>query len=75
MFTLRDTVEKRVAGSLTGLGGSSKYTLTAQLAGDPQLLVPNSLNFNLILRLLPSGTDCQAVAVVACRLACRAPLE
>lgn len=64
-----------VAGPGTGAGGASQNTLAAQLGGDPGLQVPKSTNWNLLLRLLPRGPDWHAVAVVACRLASRAPLE
>lgn len=75
MFTLEDRVKEGVAASLTGVGGGSQNTLAAQLAGDPGLQVPKSMNWILTLRLLPCGPDWHAVAVVACRLASRVPLE
>ena len=75
MFTLEDRGKEGVAASLTGVGGGSQDTLAAQLAGDPGLQVPKSMYWNLILRFLPCGPDWHAVAMVACRLASRAPLE
>lgn len=60
---------------MTGAGGGSQNTLAAQLGGDPGLQVPKPTNWNFLLRLLPRGPDWHAVAVVACRLASRAPLE
>lgn len=62
---LGDRVKEKGAGSLTGVGGGSQNTLSTQLGGDPLLLVPKSLNFNLILRLLPPSPDWYIVAVVA----------
>ena len=60
---------------MTGAGGGSQNTLAALLGGDPGLQVPKPTNWNFLLRLLPRGPDWHAVAVVACRLASRAPLE
>lgn len=68
-------VNERVAGSLTEVGGGSQNTLGSQLDGGSLLLVQKSMDLNLILRLLPSGPDWLAIAVVACRLAIKASLE
>lgn len=65
-FTLGDRVKGGDAGSPTRVGPGSHNAL---------LQVPKSMNWNLVLRLLPHGPEWHAVAVVACRLASRAPLE
>ena len=75
IFTLGVRVKERVAGSLTAVWVVSRNTLAAQVGSDTLLLLPKTMNLNLILRLLSSGPDWHALAVVAYRLASRAPPE